>query len=140
MKPIGIQKFYRANTDCPVFSELKSIAEKTFGVADIIRDVLKTAVTGQISVALIYGSIAGGKDTSSSDIDLMIVGTLPFRELVSVLKPVEEHMQRSINPTLYSADEFKKKIRDKNHFLLTVMKSDKLFILGNEDDLARLAQ
>ena len=83
---------------------------------------------------------AGGKDTSSSDIDLMIVGTLPFRELVSVLKPVEEHMQRSINPTLYSADEFKKKIRGKNHFLLTVMKSDKLFILGNEDDLARLAQ
>ena len=58
MKPIGIQKFYRANTDCPVFSELKSIAEKTFGVADIIRDVLKTSVAGQISVALIYGSIA----------------------------------------------------------------------------------
>jgi predicted nucleotidyltransferase len=140
VEEIGIQKFYRANRDSPVFNELKSIAEKTFGIADVIRDVLQTKAEDQIEVAWIYGSVAGGQDTSSSDIDLMVIGSLPFRELATILKPVEEQMQRPINPTLYSVTEFQKKVQDENHFLLNVLKSDKLFVAGNEDDLARLAQ
>ena len=140
MEPIGIQKFYSANPDSPVFSELKSIAEKTFGVADVIRDVLRTTVEEQIYVAWIYGSVANARDTSSSDIDLMVIGSLTFRQLVSILKPIEQTMQRPINLTLYSEKEFRDKVRDENHFLLNVLKSDKLFVVGNEDDLERLAQ
>ncbi|MEA2031916.1 MAG: winged helix-turn-helix domain-containing protein [candidate division Zixibacteria bacterium] len=140
MEPIGIQKFYQANTECPVFAELKQIAEKTFGIVDVFRDVLRSQVSDQIDIAWIYGSVANSSDTSSSDIDLMVLGSLSFRELVSILKPVEENMQRSVNPTLYSSDEFRKKLHDKNNFILNVMESEKLFIIGNEDDLARLAK
>ncbi|MEW6049722.1 MAG: nucleotidyltransferase domain-containing protein [Candidatus Zixiibacteriota bacterium] len=139
MEPIGIQKFYRANPESPVFGELKAIAEKTFGVADIIRDILRAESKGRIKMAWIYGSVAKGHDTSSSDIDLMVIGSLDFRELISILKPVEEQMRRPINPTLYSESEFQKKVQDKNHFLLNVLESDKLFVLGNENDLTRLA-
>jgi predicted nucleotidyltransferase len=140
MEPIGIQKFYQANTKSPVFGELKQIAEKTFGIVDVFRDVLRCQAGNQINVAWIYGSVAESRDTSSSDIDLMVIGSLSFRELVSILKPVEENMQRSVNPTLYSSDEFGKKLHQKNNFILTVMESEKLFILGTENDLARLAQ
>ena len=140
MEPIGIQKFYRANTESPVFSELRSIAGRTFGVADVFRDVLRTQGKEQIDVAWIYGSIASGHDTSSSDIDLMVIGSLPFRELVSILKPIEENMQRPVNPTLYSTGEFKSKVRERNNFIDNVMGSEKLFIVGSKDDLARLAQ
>ena len=140
VEPIGIQKFYRANPDSPVFGELKAIAEKTFGIADVIRDILRTQAESKIDLAWIYGSVASGQDTSSSDIDLMVVGSLSFRELVVILKPVEEHMQRPINPTLYAAIEFRQKVREGNHFLLNVLKSDKLFLMGNENDLGRLAQ
>lgn len=140
MEPIGIQKFYQANPECPVFGELASIAKKTFGVADIIRDVLRTEAEERIELAWIYGSVAGGRDTSSSDIDVMVIGSLDFRDLVSILKPVEEHMQRPINPTLYSKEEFSKRVRDENHFLKTVLGAEKLFVVGNEDDLAGLAK
>lgn len=140
VEKIGMQKFYRANPESPVFDELKSIAEKTFGIADVIRDVLHKEAEDQIEMAWIYGSVATGQDTSSSDIDLMVIGTLSFRELVAILKSVEEHMQRPINPTLYTESEFQKKVQDENHFLLNVLKSDKLFVVGNENDLARLAQ
>jgi len=140
MEPIGIQKFYRANTESPVFSELRSIAEKTFGVVDVFRAVLRNQGTDQLEVAWIYGSVASAHDTSSSDIDLMVIGSLPFRELVSILKPIEENMQRPVNPTLYSPEEFRTKVRDKNNFLRNVMESEKLFILGTMDDLARLAK
>lgn len=140
MEPIGIQKFYRANTESPVFGELRSIAKKTFGVVDVFRDVLRTQGKERIEVAWIYGSVASAHDTSSSDIDLMVIGSLPFRELVSILKPIEENMQRPVNPTLYSPEEFRTKVRDKNNFLRNVMESEKLFILGTMDDLARLAK
>ncbi len=140
VEQIGMQKFYRANPESPVFNELKSIAEKTFGIADVIRDVLRTEAEAKVDVAWIYGSVAGGQDTSSSDIDLMVIGNLSFRELVAILKPVEEQMQRPINPTLYSESEFQKKVQDENHFLSNVLKSDRLFVVGSEDDLARLAQ
>ncbi len=33
--------YYQANPQCPIFNELKSIIRKTFGVADIIRQVLE---------------------------------------------------------------------------------------------------
>lgn len=140
MEPIGIQKFYRANTESPVFNDLRSITEKTFGLVDVVRDVLRTQGKERIDVACIYGSIATGHDTSSSDIDLLVIGTLPFRELVSILKPVEENMQRPVNPTLYSSDEFRVKLREKNNFLCNVMESEKLFIVGTDDDLANLAE
>jgi predicted nucleotidyltransferase len=140
MEPIGIQKFYRANTKSPVFAELRQIARKTFGLIDVFRDVLRSQLGNQVDAAWIYGSIARSDDTSASDIDLMVIGSLPFRELVSTLKPVEDIMQRPVNPTLYSADEFRAKLLEKNNFVLSVMESEKLFILGTEDDLARLAQ
>jgi len=140
LESIGIQKFYQANTASPVFGELKSIAEKTFGVADVIRDVLRPMAGRKIDVAWVYGSIADGTDRSSSDIDVLVIGSLSFRELVSILSPVEETLRRPVNPTLYSRKEFSKKVRDENHFLKTVLGSEKLFVVGNKDDLARLAE
>lgn len=140
MEPIGIHKFYRANKASPVFSELKTIAERTFGIADVIRDVLRGQSAGKLDVAWVYGSVASASDTGSSDIDLMVVGSLTFRELVSVLKPIEEIMQRPVNPNLYSKEEFQKRVRDKNSFMKNVMDSEKLFVVGGQDDLDRLVQ
>jgi len=140
MESIGIQKFYQANTASPVFGELKSIAEKTFGVADVIRDILRPMAGKKIDVAWVYGSVAGGTDRSSSDIDVMVIGSLSFRELVSVLNPVEETLRRPVNPTLYSPDEFSKKSGEKNHFVRNILRSEKLFVVGTEDDLTRLVK
>ena len=36
----GNQKHYQANREAPIFEELRSIALKTFGVADYLRDAL----------------------------------------------------------------------------------------------------
>lgn len=140
MEPIGIQKFYKANTESPVFGELQQLAAKTFGLIDVIRDVVRSRAGDRVDLAWIYGSIASGKDTSSSDIDLMVIGTLSFRDLVHTLQPVEENMQRSVNPTLYSMEEFREKLRQKNNFLVNVMESEKLFVVGTEDDLKELAR
>lgn len=137
---IGVQVFYQANPQNPIYSELRSIAEKTFGVVDVFREVLTGKAEEKIEHAFIYGSVASGEDTGSSDIDLMVVGSIAYRDLVVLLKPVEERLRRPVNPTLYSSEELHKRARDESNFIKNVLNSKKLFIIGREDDFTRMAQ
>jgi len=96
----GKQNHYQANANCPIYKELTSIVRKTFGIADEIRQALKP-FDENIEWAFINGSIAKGADTKPSDIDLMLVGKeLSYGNVVEMLMPMEESLQRSINPTL----------------------------------------
>jgi len=66
----GNQKRYQADQSSPLFTDLRNIILKTFGLSDVLREAL-TPLTTQIQFAFIYGSIASGQDTSNSDIDLI---------------------------------------------------------------------
>ena len=136
---IGRQKYYWADPECMVYSELKAIVVKTFGVVDTISASL-SQVAELIDYAFVYGSIASGKDSGKSDIDLMVIGEVSFRALAKALRETESLLSRPINPTLFSPEEFGRKTNERNHFLQNVLNSDKLMIIGMEDDLARLAQ
>ena len=58
-------------------------------------------------MALVYGSVASGTDTASSDIDLLIVADdLTLEDVYSALIPVEAELDRRIHPTLYTSREF----------------------------------
>jgi predicted nucleotidyltransferase len=112
---------------------------KTAGLADVVRSAL-TPLQSNIDVALIYGSIASSKERSSSDVDLMVIGRLNLAELSVVLRPLEEQLGRMVNVSVYTTHEFLKKLRQKNHFLSSVLKTELLFIFGTADDLARLVK
>jgi len=133
----GRQVYYRANDECPIFGELKSIVRKTFGVADVIRQSLAPA-TNRISVAFIFGSVAGGNERRGSDIDVMVAGDISFGDVVSFLSGAEDQLGREINPVVYSLPEFTQKARHDDHFIKSVLESDKLFLIGDERELARL--
>jgi len=139
METIGIQKFYNANRESPVYDELRSIAAKTFGIVDVLRDVFRRHADS-IELAWVHGSVASGEDTSHSDIDLIVIGTVSFRELASIVQPLEISLRRQINPSLFPREEFASKYRSENHFVRTVMTADKLFIAGDQDELDRMVQ
>jgi predicted nucleotidyltransferase len=94
----------------------------------------------RIDVAVIYGSIAGEEETAKSDVDLLVIGTISFDSLSEAIDKVEKRTMREINPSLYPTEEFKEKIRRKNHFLRSVLKSNLIYLIGSENDLARLAK
>jgi uncharacterized protein len=135
----GRQVYYRANEKCPIFNELKSIVRKTFGVADVLRQSLSPQA-GRVQVAFIFGSVARSADDRRSDIDLMVVGKITFGEVVTLLKPVEEKMGREVNPIVYPVAEFKKKVKEDHHFVKTVLEEEKIFVIGDEDELGKLAE
>ena len=135
----GRQVYYRANEKCPIFNELKSIVRKTFGVADVIRQSLAT-VADKIRVAFIFGSIARSADDRKSDIDVMVVGAISFGDIVNLLSAAEEKLGREVNAVVYLISEFKQKVREYHHFVKTVLEGEKIFLIGDEGELARLVK
>jgi uncharacterized protein len=135
----GRQRYYWADPDCMIYADLRKIVVRTFGVASTIETAIKP-VSSDIKIAFLFGSIPAGTDTGHSDIDLMVIGELSFRKLVAALKSAEQELNRELNPTLFSSVEFKKRLKDKDHFIATVMDSPKIFIIGNTDDFAGLAK
>jgi predicted nucleotidyltransferase len=135
----GNQTYYSVNKSHPIYAELRRIVLKTFGLVDVLRDAL-SPLRRKIEVAVIYGSIASGEETAKSDIDLLVIGKISFDSLSVAISKAEKELRREINPTLYPTKEFKEKIKRKNHFLRSVLKSKMIFLIGNEDDLARLAK
>ena len=137
-KTQGNQVLYRANSQSPIFSEIKGLITKTVGIHDVIRSSL-ASFAPEIQIAFVYGSIARQQERANSDVDLMVVGNTPFGEVVSALGPAQRTLGREINPNVFAADEFRTKLASGNHFLRSVMKEKKLFVLGTENELAKLA-
>jgi predicted nucleotidyltransferase len=132
---VGNQKHYQANREASIFSELRGIVLKTFGLADVLREVL-VPLAAKICLAFIFGSVAKGNDTATSDIDILVVSDdMAYADLFSTLSAAEETLGRKISPTLYGTAEFERKVRDDNHFVTRVLAQPKIFLKGTEDEL-----
>ena len=133
----GNQQIYSANTTGPIFTELASILRKTSGMADVLVQAL-APIAPKLRVAFVFGSVAQGRETAGSDIDLMLIGDASFRETVELIYPAQAALGREINPKVFSAIEFSTKGRTEP-FLADVLAKPKIFLIGNAHDLEELA-
>ncbi len=130
---IGNRKHYQANRDAPVFEELRSIAVKTFGLGDLIREALQP-LEDKIAWAVMFGSVAKGTDTAASDIDLMIVGDrLTLEEVFKQLDSVELQLGRKISPMIYSRIEFSRRLKSGQGFIARVLDGEYISLMGDKD-------
>ena len=134
----GRMVYYQANTDSPVFPDLRGLLLKTAGLVDVLAQALKP-LARKLQVAFVYGSIASGGEKHDSDIDLMVVGDVSPEELALPLRRARETLGREINPTVYTPAEFNKKRAANDPFLSQVLDKPKLFVLGNKDELGKVA-
>jgi len=133
MTKIGNQHHYQANPECPIYPELLGIVKKTFGVAEVINRVL-SSLADRIDWAFIFGSVASGKETSASDVDLMIIGDAGFAEVVSVLYSVQETLGREINPKIYRQAEWMQLLNNKDAFIKTVLAKPRMDVMGDGNE------
>ena len=130
---VGNQKHCQANHDSPLYEELCSIITKTVGLQAPIRGALE-ALAPRVSMALIYGSIAKRADTATSDVDLLLVcDELTLEEVFNTLAPVEKLLDRSVNPTLYTPEEFAQRRKTKNPFLTRILNGPHILLVGSVD-------
>jgi len=125
----GNQNHYQANPDCPIFDEIVSIVKKTFGIKAVVKSALVTLLP-KLEQAFIYGSVAKGEEHANSDVDVMLVGDdLSYTEIMALLAPVESQLQRAVNPTIYSVEEFTQRLTQNQGFLSKVMAQPKIDLL-----------
>ncbi len=128
----GNRTYYRADPDCPIYSELRRLILKTTGLADILRRAL--GAVKSIRLAFVYGSAAKGTLDAKSDVDILIVTDAPFGDVSGALLPAQEGLGRQISPTVYSTQEFAEKQEARNHFLSRVLDGPKIMLVGTLDE------
>lgn len=129
-------RYFKTNKAYPLYKELKSIVFKTVGVTGSLKEALKKV--GNINFSFIYGSYAKAKENYLSDIDFIVIGSPNEDALIKGLDKLEEALNREINYKLYSLKEFKSEIKEKEPFLLEILRDKKIMIIGEENELREI--
>jgi predicted nucleotidyltransferase len=111
---------------------------KTVGIHETLRSALAT-LGSKVDVAFVYGSIARQDEQPNSDVDVMVLGDASFGDVVTALSPAQKTLGREVNPSVFSTREFRTKVAAGNHFLKKVLGEKKLFVIGTQDELTKLA-
>jgi DNA-binding transcriptional ArsR family regulator len=131
----GNRLYYSANTTHPLYEDIRNLVLKTSGLVEVLREAL--AREG-VSVAFVFGSVARGEAGGSADVDLMVIGSCGLRDVSTWLSGVSERVGREVNPHVMDAVAFASRRASGDQFLSRVLSSPKLFVVGDEDELARV--
>jgi len=126
----GNLKYYSVNENFFLYPELKAIIFKTTGIQGLLKEALER-LKG-IETAFIYGTYATGKESESSDVDIMIIGKPDLTELNEVISDLEEKLNREINYMCFDQEEFKERRKAGNAFINEVLSGEKIMLKGSD--------
>ena len=132
----GNQVRYQANLDCLIYNELASIFRKTSGIADIIRVAL-VPLSDSIKAAFVFGSVAKGEERAGSDVDVFVIGSVSFTDVVLALADKQSELGRDVNPVVIPEDQFVSKLNAGEHFISRIMNEPKIFLIGTDHALGK---
>ena len=117
----GKQRYFFLAKDNPVLEHYRQIFLKTHGIEKRLKDMISN-IEG-LKEAYLFGSYASNKMDSSSDIDLLAIGTHSVLELQRVIARLQKDTGREFNVTNLSTKEFETKRKDKDPFITGVFKT-----------------
>ncbi|MEA2003696.1 MAG: nucleotidyltransferase domain-containing protein [archaeon] len=125
----GNLRYYVTDRNMPIYEELTSIILKTEGIAKILKDNLYEM--GDIKIAFIYGSFARGEAMTESDIDVFIIGNVNEDILIVAVREIEKKLSREVNYILFMPEEFEERLKNKDPFVLNVLREPKIMFIGD---------
>lgn len=126
-------RFFKLNKKYPLYQEIKSIFFKTAGAEGQLREIL--GKFQEVKAAFIFGSYAKGEEDSLSDIDVMIIGDINEKKFIENIRKLEDKLDREVNYHIYSQNDWRKKVKEKNSFIEKMSHKPKIFLIGDEKDL-----
>lgn len=131
---VGNQTQFSANTQHPVYPELSGLIRKTTGLHDVLANAL-APLGAQVEVAFVFGSVASAKETTHSDVDVMVIGNAGFGQVINALYDAQTTLGREINPKVMTREEWQAKQRAGNTFVTELLNKPKIFVVGAAHDL-----
>ena len=132
----GRQVEYRANTHHPAFRGLRDALLNSVALGDRLKGAL-SAVDG-VRLAFVFGSVADGKDDADSDVDLLIIGDLTLRDVSTSVVPLLRDIGREPNIVVLSEGDLRRRVGSGDGFLTDVLAGPKLWLAGDDDQLAAI--
>ncbi len=137
---IGNVRRFRPNKECMIYGELSGLVKKTFGLVSVLNSAL-APLSKVLNVAFVYGATAKEHEGMDTNVELLLIGdNTSYGELLSRLPVAERILRRKINPNLYSVPDFNRRLREQQPFILQMLREEKIFVLGEDEDLNRVMQ
>lgn len=126
--------FYMFRKDYPLYYELLGLIGKTTGLGlDFIKNRAKL---GKVKFVMISGRyLRGLPNTSSTDVDLLVVGTVVLPELAQLVRAEEVRRGREINYTVMTEEEFLFRKRRNDPFAKDILSQSRAMVIGDEEEL-----
>ena len=102
----GNQRRIAANTEYFLYTELRTIAMKSFGLAFPLREALQEHAP-QVREAFVFGPIVEGTDTATSEINLLVIGPMPASSSDGLTTALAHVLGRPIQVSAYDENEWK---------------------------------
>jgi len=114
---VGNKKYFRANTDHPLFSDIHKILLKYVGIETVISNVINRL--GSVDLVYLVGDISKGSE--SSIIDLLIIGDVDKTYLIQLIEKAESMITKRVRYMLYTPkgwDEYKDLVLNSHALLI----------------------
>ena len=123
--------FYQIETSHPFFSDLLSLVAKEEGVgATIVKNEKRI---GMIDYAVLSLAFLRGRKSTALDVDLFIVGEVDLEVIKNVVKEEEGKMNKEINYSVMSMEEFMSRKRTNDPFIYRVMTQSRTMLIGDDE-------
>lgn len=131
---VGNQVMYSANRSSPIHEELASILRKTSALGDVLAQALSVA-RGSIIAAFVSGSIERGPGAAARPVDVVVIGSARFGDIVKLLLPAQEAIGREIRTRVFRPEEWLTRIAGRDSFVADVLARPKIFLLGSAEEV-----
>ena len=129
---VGNQVQFQANQSHPVFTELQALIRKTTGLADVLRQALQP-LGDQVALAFVFGSMASGSAHAGSDVDVLVVGSASFAQVVEATYAAQAQLGRDINPKVMTPTEWATKRAEGHPFVQELLAKPRILLIGTLD-------
>ena len=134
-EPRGNRLYYWVNTNYSLYHELLVIVTKETGLGEQI--IKNRNRIGKIIFCVFSDKFARKQERREDEVDILVVGNIVMVELASLVKSEEEKRGKEINYTVMTDEEFSFCKKRRDPFLLGILGSAKIMLLGDEAELIK---
>ncbi|HLD11339.1 MAG TPA: hypothetical protein VJB91_00325, partial [Patescibacteria group bacterium] len=127
------RKYYRIRRDYLFYQELLSMISKITGLGGAV--IQHKNKIGRVKYAMVSRRFLKGEKADPNEVDMLIVGNIILPELASIVREQEAKQTVEINYTVMSEDEFTFRKRRRDPFILSVLESSRVMLIGDEDEM-----
>jgi len=132
-EPRGNRLYYWFRKDYLFYNELLAMITKTVGLG---REILKNRERiGKISFVSFSEKFVKRIPREKDEVDVLVVGQVILPEIAALIKAEEQRREQEINYTIMSNEEFSFRKERRDPFLMGILFSPKIMIIGEEREL-----